>query len=265
MVRDKLPDQASKLRSEMRGHLPKSTLARKKGPPIYAIASGKGGVGKTNVAVNLAWQLSSQGKRVLLFDADFGLGNTDILLGIASEKTLINVIQDGESIENIAISLNNHLTLIPTGSASFELANVNPRILDGVFLELERIADQYDVVLVDTGAGIGERICDTLLFSDHIIIVTSPDPTSLTDSYATVKMVTLRDSSKHFSVIVNMAKKKSDGVATFTQLAYVARKYLDLHLESWGVILEDERVRKAVIRQKNLFYNVIRTLEPVNR
>lgn len=235
-------DQATSLRDRMDpGRRP---------VPVLAIASGKGGVGKSNVAVNLACQLGRLGKKTLLFDADFGLGNTDILLGIPARYTLTEVVLEGRRLEEIALDLECGVTLLPAGSGEFALANAEAMMLEGIFFELERFIDRYDYVVVDTGAGIGQRIRDTLLFADQIAIVTTPDPAALTDSYATIKMVAQRDPNKPFAVIVNMVDRPSQGEATFAQLARVAKKYLNLTLESWGSIPHDERVLAAIRRQK---------------
>ncbi|MBI4239309.1 MAG: MinD/ParA family protein [Deltaproteobacteria bacterium] len=239
-------DQAAGLRDRVE---PTGTAPRRQ-VPVLAIASGKGGVGKSNIAVNLSCQLAKLGKRVLLFDADFGLGNTDILLGIPARYTLAEVVLEGRRLEEIALHLESGVTLIPAGSGEFSLANAETMLLEGIFFELERFIARYDIVIVDTGAGIGQRVRDTLLFSDQIAIITTPDPASLTDSYATVKMVAQRDPAKPFAVIVNMADRPSQAEATFAQLARVAKKYLNLTLESWGGIPNDERVAAAIRRQK---------------
>ncbi len=243
-----LNDQASALRQEMdrqgdRGRSKSQT-------PILAIASGKGGVGKSNIAVNLAWEMGRMGKRVLIFDADFGLGNTDILLGITTEKSLADAFLQGKSLEEIAVTLENGVTLIPAGSGDFHVANMNPLALEGVFFELENLISKFDVVVVDSGAGIGERVRNTLLFASHVAVVTTPDPTSLTDSYATIKVVSQRDHDKPFSVIVNMVDGISQGEVVFNHLAHVARKYLDVTLDFWGAIPRDGLLQAAVRRQQ---------------
>lgn len=238
-------DQAHALRTRVGGVMAAPPPA---GPPVIAIASGKGGVGKSNVAVNLACQAGRLGKRVLLFDADFGLGNTDILLGITPTATLADAMVGQGTLEDVAITLPHGVTLIPSGSGRFAAANANAMMVEGIFYELERFARDFDLVIVDTGAGIGKRVRDTLLVADRIVIVTTPDPTALTDSYATIKVVAQRDMTKRFSVVVNMAQ--SQGEAVFAQLAQVAKKYLGLTLESLGSIPLDPRVPEAIRRQQ---------------
>jgi flagellar biosynthesis protein FlhG len=243
-----MDDQAASLRKKMSiVETPVSSL-----PPILAVASGKGGVGKTSVAINLACQLGALGKKVLLLDADFGLGNTDILLGIPRHLSLVDYLKNGKSLTEIAVDLKNGVTLIPAGSGSFRLANANPLALEGIYFELERMARQFDYILLDTGAGLGERVRKSLLFADQILVVTTPDPASLTDSYATIKMVCERDSKRRFSVLVNMASGPTQAFNVFLQINRVAEKYLGVHLESFGFIPRDERMEMAVRKQQAL-------------
>lgn len=241
-------DQAENLRQRVREG--EDLISKKLSPPVYAIASGKGGVGKSNIAVNLAWALSQRGSKTLLFDADFGLGNTDILLGISPQATLADVLSQKKTLSDVAVSLNKDLTLLPSGSGDFNFANANAFALEGMCLEIEKFARGYENVVVDTGAGIGERVLSALLVSDEIFIVTTPDPTSLTDSYATIKMVAQQDRTKNFRVIVNMADTEAEAQTTFEQLAFVTRKYLKIELKSWSWIPKDRRVPMAIRKQE---------------
>lgn len=235
-------DQAATLRELVEGTAPQ----------IFAIASGKGGVGKSSVSVNLACQLGAAGKKVLLFDADYGLGNTDILLGIKTNASLIEALKEGKTLEEIAIPVgdNTGVTMIPGGSGSFRLANADSMALEHFFFQLEKMADRYNYVILDTGAGIGERTRDTLLFADKILIVTTSDPASITDSYATIKVVARRDPQKKFGIIVNRAENRSQAEKVFAQLAHVAKKYLEIDLEYVGMIPEDEQMKQAIRRQQ---------------
>ncbi len=242
-------DQAAALRSrvsKMPFRSPQTATS------VLGIASGKGGVGKSSIVVNLATQLARCGQKVLLLDADFGLGNLDIMLGVSTQDTLESVVVDGKKLEEIALQIDDGITLLPTGSANFALANANPMLLEPIFYELETYAKRFDSVLVDTGAGISERVRNTLLFTDKVVIVTSPDPTSLTDSYATIKVVAQRDRRKAFAVIVNMVESSAQGREIFSQLAHVANKYLHVELESWGSIPHDARLPQSVRRQQPL-------------
>lgn len=244
-------DQAAALRKRMQIQSQMSALpSTGRAVPVLGIASGKGGVGKSNLAVNLACALGRAGKKILLFDADFGLGNTDILLGITTGATLADAWRDGQPLSDIACPLGDGVTLIPSGSAQFALADADSLMVDGLLYELERFMQSFDLVIVDTGAGVHQRNRDTLLFCDQIVIVTTPDPTALTDSYATIKLVAQRDPRKPFAVVVNMAERIADGEETFIQLARVAEKYLKIELESWGVVPLDPRVPKAIRQQQ---------------
>lgn len=241
-------DQAHSLRNHMKNDIALSNSDLT--PQIISIASGKGGVGKSNIAVNLAYQCSKQGKRVLLFDADFGLGNTDILLGVNPKYNLSHLMDGTKNIQDITYEINPNLTILATGSANFVLANASTMILDMIFYQLEKYAQSFDLVLIDTGSGIGELVRNTLLFSDRVIVVTSPDPSSLTDSYATIKMVSQRDHSADFSLVVNMVESMKQGKNVYQQLKQVSKKFLDVELNSLGSIPYDKRVEKAIRSQK---------------
>lgn len=243
-------DQASALRAQMGLHSNPLAQPTRKGPPIFAIASGKGGVGKSNVAINLAYQIGNMGKRVLLFDADFGLGNTDILLGLTPEGSLAEAMTGERSLAEIAVTLpTSNVTVLPAGSGKFAAANANQIMIEALFYELERFAAGFDLILVDTGAGITQNTRDTLLASDQIIVVTTPEPTALTDSYATIKIISQRDPKKFFAVVVNMAEE-NEANEVYAQLAQVSKKYLDITPDFWGVIPVDKRIQAAVRKQQ---------------
>ncbi len=245
--RQHILDQATRLRAKVQA----AQVAAHVGmPQVVAIASGKGGVGKSNVAVNVACTLGRLGKRTLLFDADFGLGNTDILLGIMPKFTLADVVSDGCPLADVVEALPHGVSLLPAGSGKVAVANADSLVMEGIYYELEQFTRGFDVVVLDTGAGIGDRVLDALLLADRVLIVTTPDPTSLTDSYATIKILTQRDATKQFGVIVNMVANQRQGEDVFAQLAHVAKKYLGLTLESWGIIPLDPRLQQAVRRQQ---------------
>ena len=258
-------DQASALRHRMRQRSIKPTpipqvheaykLTRRP-PLIVAIASGKGGVGKTAVSVNLALSLGKLGRKVLLLDADFGMGNTDIQLGLSPQATLVNFVRDGRPFSDVTLNIGNGVTLVPGGSGSFDLANADFLALEGIYFELERLARHYDIILLDTGAGIGKQVRNALHFSDRVIVVTTPDPTSLTDSYATIKMAVKKDSKRDwqqsFSILVNMAEGPRQASRIFTHMSQVVKKYLGLTPESIGYLPKDPKMEMAIRRQQSL-------------
>lgn len=248
-------DQAEQLRSRIKD-IHKRQITHKPGPPIIAIASGKGGVGKSNVSVNLAYCLGSKDQKVLLMDADYGLGNTDILLGISTNKSLLDHIDEDMPLDNLSVPITENVSLLPAGSGHYGLANANPYQLEGLFYEMEKLSHTFDYVLVDTGAGIGERVINNLILCDEVIIVTTPDPTSITDSYATIKMVAQRNRLKRFRILVNMANHRKQALLVYNQLRSVAHKYLGINVEFIGWIPFDKNVQISVRQQKsyvNLF------------
>lgn len=219
-------------------------------PHIIGVASGKGGVGKSNLSINLAWHLANAGQKVLLFDADFGLGNTDILLGIHSDHNLDQVVQGEKAISDIVTSVSERIDILAAGSANYELANASSLKMDAVFYQLEKFSESYDHVIVDTGAGISENVRNTLLYCDEVIIITTPEPASLTDSYASIKIVSKRDPNVKFGVVVNMVENMVQAKRTYYQLAQVAQKFLGINPRFIGAIPRDERMLKAILQQK---------------
>ncbi len=219
-------------------------------PHIIGIASGKGGVGKSNLSINLAWQLAKSGQKVLLFDADFGLGNTDILLGIHPENNLDQVIHGEKSISDVVYTVSDHIDILAAGSANYELANASSLKIDAVFYQLEQFSESYDHVIIDTGAGISENVRNTLLYCDEVIIITTPEPASLTDSYASIKMVSKRDPGVKFGIVVNMVENMVQAKRTYYQLSQVAQKFLGIHPRFIGAVPRDERMLKAILQQK---------------
>lgn len=221
-------------------------------PSIIAIGGAKGGVGKTSVAVNLALSLGKTGKRVLLWDAAFGLGNTDLLLGVTSEYTIQHAIERSLPLSKVALSLNKNVDLIAAGSGSFNMANLSTLVIESLFFDLEEVANNYDFVIVDTGAGIGERVINTLLLSEEVIVVTTPDPTSITDCYATIKLMHNRLSSKKIRLLVNQVSGPTQGEEVFSGVNRVCEKYLGKSIEYAGYIPTDLKLTESIRSQKAL-------------
>lgn len=234
----------------------KNTQSRKgrKGakPParIIAITSGKGGVGKTNIVANLGYSLAKSGNKVLIFDADLGLGNLDVLLGIAPRYNLSHVINGEKSLSEIIIDGPGNLKILPASSGVQELTRLSREQKYHILRAMDEITDSYDIVLIDTAAGISSNVLYFNASAHEIIVVVTPEPTSITDAYALMKVLSMKYQEKQFRLLVNSVANKEEADEVFRQLRLVASKFLDISIEYFGNILNDENVRKGVKRQK---------------
>jgi len=251
-------DQADTLRQMARdakkNHQNDNILQRgssdQQGIRVISVTSGKGGVGKSNVVSNLAIALSAQGKKVLLIDADLGLGNLDVLLGLSPVYNMNHVLNGEKSLAEILIDGPAGIKIIPAGSGVQEFTSLGQheklRLLD----ELDMLEEQFDILIVDTEAGISENVTYFTVAAQEIIVVVTPEPTSITDVYALIKLLATRYSEHHFKVLVNMAKDSEDALEVFRKLANVAGRFLDISLDYLGCVVKDEKVVEAVKRQK---------------
>lgn len=225
-------------------------LADHQGIRVISVTSGKGGVGKSNVVSNLAIALSAQGKKVLLIDADLGLGNLDVLLGLSPTYNLNHVLNGEKSITDILIDGPAGIKIIPAGSGVQELTSLGQHEKLKLLDELDMLEEQFDIMIVDTEAGISENVTYFTVAAQEIFVVVTPEPTSITDVYALIKLLATRYSEHHFKVLVNMAKDSEDALEVFRKLANVAGRFLDISLDYLGCVVKDEKVVEAVKRQK---------------
>jgi flagellar biosynthesis protein FlhG len=224
-----------------------------RGIRVISVTSGKGGVGKSNVVSNLAMALSAQGKQVLIIDADLGLGNLDVLLGLSPEYNLNNVFNGEKSISEIIIEGPAGIKVIPAGSGVQEVTSLSQHDRLKLLDELDMLEEKFDIMIVDTEAGISENVTYFTAAAQEIIVVVSPEPTSITDVYALIKLLATRYSEHHFKVLVNMAKDSEDALEVFRKLANVAGRFLDISLDYLGCVVKDEKVVEAVKRQRAVY------------
>jgi flagellar biosynthesis protein FlhG len=225
-------------------------LEDQQGIRVISVTSGKGGVGKSNVVSNLAITLSAQGKKVLLIDADLGLGNLDVLLGLSPKYNLNDVLSGEKSILDILIDGPAGIKIIPAGTGAQELTNLGQHEKLKLLDELDTLEEKFDFLIVDTEAGISENVTYFTVAAQEIFVVVTPEPTSITDAYALIKLLATRYSEHHFKVLVNMAKDSEDALEVFRKLANVAGRFLDISLDYLGCVIKDEKVVEAVKRQK---------------
>jgi flagellar biosynthesis protein FlhG len=226
------------------------TVSEQKGIRVIAVTSGKGGVGKSNVVSNLAIALSSQGKKVLVLDADLGLGNLDVLLGLSPAYNMNNVLNGEKSLLEIIVDGPAGIKIIPAGSGVQEFTSLGQHEKLKLLDELDMLEEKFDIMIVDTEAGISENVTYFSVAAQEIIVVVTPEPTSITDVYALIKLLATRYSEHHFKVLVNMAKDSEDALEVFRKLANVAGRYLDISLDYLGCVIKDEKVVEAVKRQR---------------
>jgi len=217
-----------------------------------AVTSGKGGVGKSNVSLNLGLCFRRLGRRTLLVDADANLANIDILLGINPKYTLADVVLKGKFLQDILIDGPEGLRILPAGSGVVEMVG-----LDGIAAErLERslgdLEREQDLIILDTGAGISEGVVGLASASDEVIIVTTPEPTAITDAYAAIKVITARNAAVKLYLLVNQAHSREEAEEVARKIKLVVENYLSLSVESLGYLPQDPHLPKAVSRQTPL-------------
>ena len=222
----------------------------KRSARVLTVTSGKGGVGKTNVTVNLAIALSEQGYRVVILDADFGLANIDVLFGIVPQHTLLDVVRNRKNILEILTDGPRNTRFISGGSGVEDLLKLDrqqiARFIDNMAL-LDKLAD---IIIVDTGAGLSDNVMSFIMAADEVLLVTTPEPTSITDAYALIKMVSNRDRTKRIRLVVNRAENSMEANDVLNKLVLVADRFLGLKLEPAGYIINDDAVTRAVKQQQ---------------
>ncbi|OQP08000.1 cobyrinic acid a,c-diamide synthase [Geobacillus sp. 46C-IIa] len=236
-------DQAERLRLEL------SRLRQQPSPRTIAVTSGKGGVGKSNLSLNFSLSLSKLGFRVLLLDMDIGMGNIDILLGQSSSLTLADWLSARLPLSELVKSGPEHLSYIAGGTGAAQWQALDTAGIDYFLTELQAVASRYDYLVFDMGAGAsGERLY-FLKSVDDVFVVTTPEPTAMTDAYAMMKYMHAAGSEAPFSVIVNRAGKEREGHEVFERLKHVAGRFLNKEIALLGIVPEDRAVARAVVNQ----------------
>ncbi|MEN8257731.1 MAG: MinD/ParA family protein [Thermodesulfobacteriota bacterium] len=220
-------------------------------PRVIAVTSGKGGVGKTNVVTNLAYSLARKGKKVLVLDADINLANVDVLLGLTPKFNLHHVLLGEKKLPDILVSGPGGFQILPASSGIMELAELSEEQKLFFLSEISALGNAIDVMLIDTAAGINNNVIYFTLAAQEKIVVLTPEPTSLTDAYALIKVLSSRHDVKRFRILVNSARTEKEALAVFRQLTLVADRFLDsLSLDYLGFIPFDSKLPQSVRAQR---------------
>ncbi|WP_294355054.1 MinD/ParA family protein [uncultured Clostridium sp.] len=236
-------DQAEKLRRLASGEHKEF----KKKANIITVTSGKGGVGKSNFVVNLGIKLQQKGKRVVIFDADIGMGNDDVLMGVYPKYTVFDCLR-GKSIKDILVEGPAGVKLLPGGSGLNQVEELQDQERE-LFLEKLKELDEFDYILMDTGAGISRTILGFIACSEELVIITTPEPTSLTDAYSLMKATDHFNIKENAKIIINRAFNIEEGEETFQKFQKAINKFLFMKVEYLGCILEDRNLVKSVRSQ----------------
>ncbi|MCX8117514.1 MAG: MinD/ParA family protein [Desulfobacterota bacterium] len=255
-------DQAEGLRTLMApsldgrtGYLPGREREQKEGlrgsPRVISVTSGKGGVGKTNVVVNLALALSRLGKKVLVLDADLGLANIDVLLGLVPRFTIEHFFQRQKTLPEILIEGPGGIRILPASSGVSSLVHLDETQKLFLLEEVELLAEEIDLLLIDTGAGISSNVLYFNMAAQESIVVVTPEPTSLTDAYALIKVLSTHFEKRHFMVLVNFVSSEEEAKRVFRKISKVIDRFLkSLSIDYLGFIPFDEKLPQAVRHQK---------------
>ena len=217
---------------------------------VLSVTSGKGGVGKTHTSINLAIQLQKLGNRVLILDADLGLANVNVLLGFKPSKHIGEVLSGKASVKDVLVHHESGIDILPASSGVAELTRLTEEEQENLIQAFDSLSSTYDYLIVDTAAGIGDNVLYFNTAAEDILIVIDREPTSITDAYAVIKVLSQQAGVKSFKVIVNRCPVGNDGKSIFAQLANVTGKFLNVSLKFLGSIQEDSAVREATIRQQ---------------
>lgn len=241
MIDSPVLDQASGLRRMKQNN---------KSIKVIAVTGGKGGVGKTNVSLNVAISMAQQGKKVLVLDADLGLANCDVMLGLRVERNLSHVLSGECELDDILVTGPAGIQIVPATSGTQSMVDLSPAEHAGLIRAFSELHNDYDVLIVDTAAGISDMVLSFSRAAQDVLVVVCDEPTSITDAYALIKLLNREYQVYKFKIAANMVRSLKEGHELFAKLTKVTDRFLDVTLELCAIIPFDENIRKSVRRQK---------------
>lgn len=251
-----MQDQATRLRQLVGDKTEYKTLVTednsasfRTGAKVLAVTSGKGGVGKTNITVNLAIALKRAGKKVLVIDADLGMANVDVVLGSRSHKHLLNLLEDGVDLNNVLINGPYGVKYISGGSGIEKAIDFSMEQRQLLMQKLAACGSQADIILLDTGAGLGKNVMDFVLAADEVLLITTPEPTALTDAYAMMKAYSMYAKEKNLRLIINRVYDEQESKDVAAKLKQTAERFLQMPIDCLGYVYEDSAVMRSVRQQ----------------
>lgn len=256
-MKDRIRDQAQPLRDRVENRAENSRnltqqnekQQRPGSVKVITVASGKGGVGKTSISVNLAIALSMLGQRILVVDADFGLANVDVMLGVSARYNLGHLLRGEKNLYEIIQEGYAGVRFISGGSGVYELLEMDEFQLKIIMHNLLRLRNPADIILFDAGAGINENVIQLMLASSEIVVVATPEPTAILDAYALVKTISKRDGTRNIRLIMNKSENKREAEIAIEGFCEVVKKHLGVKIESLGYVLYDHDVVNSIKRQ----------------
>lgn len=247
-------DQATTLRT---------LAASQRRAQVFAITSGKGGVGKSNIAVNLAIKFAESGKKVALLDADLGLANADVLCNVDLQWNLSHLISRKRTLQEVMIKTPGGFYLVGGASGLAKMADLTDFDRQHILDALTELEEEFDVLIIDTGAGINPNVLCFTRAADHVLIVTTPEPTAITDAYAVAKVMIRDGQDRVMSLLVNQVTSPAEGRAVYERIAKVARQFLGVGLYDAGCVYADEAVPLAVRRRNPFVLSAPRSMASV--
>lgn len=249
-------DQAEKLRQMARGLQAPAKSPIIKQPDsrarVITVTSGKGGVGKTNLTVNLALALAALGQKVLVIDADLGLANVEFVLGSSPKYNLLNLLEDGYRLNDIVMDGPRGIKFLSGGSGIYQLANLSDADIQKIISQVVLFDKWANIILIDTGAGLHRSVLNFVMAADEVIIITTPEPTAIADAYAMMKAYAAHHGRAPLRLVVNRVQEMDEGQLVVDKLGKVSQRFLGVGINSLGFVYEDQSVLKAVKSQMPL-------------
>lgn len=242
-------DQAVTLRDMTEKTTPYGAVAQG-ATRVIAVSSGKGGVGKTNSVVNLAVAFARMGRKVLLLDADLGLGNLDVLLGLTPRYNIGHLLRGEKTLAEVIVRGPEGVLILPASSGVYELTDLGVEDRLALQCSIENLNIDIDIMIIDTGAGISNNVLFFNTAAQEIVVVVSPEPTSITDAYALMKVLFQRHGERRFRLLVNTVRSRSEALGVYRKISLAAERFLGISVDFLGFVLSDANVPKAVVRQR---------------